>query len=71
MTKAVFTYKPIADVKSGKGLRLYMRDGIVMNPAVDAKIVEGVQAGELTAVCLRYSGKGRRSLLVDVPEELT
>ncbi len=68
MSRTVVTYKPESDVKTGKGLRLYIKDGVVMNADVDTKIVEGIQTGELTAVAIRQSGKGRRSLVVESVE---
>ena len=70
VNRTVVTFKPEADMRSGKGLRLYIRNGEVQNPEVDALIQAGIQ-GELglTAVRVRVTGQPTRILVRDVVEE--
>ena len=61
MNKTVLTFKPETDTKTGKGLRLYIKGGVVMNPSVDEQIVANLE--QLTAVAIRRSGEKKRSLV--------
>jgi hypothetical protein len=67
--RTIVTYKPEKDTKSGKGLRLFLRNGVVMNPDVDAAIIAGIQGEEaLTAVKVRSTGQATRFLVHEVGE---
>lgn len=61
MNKTVVTYKPETDTKSGKGLRLYIKGGVIQNPSVEAQIVADLE--HLTAVAIARTGEKKRSLV--------
>jgi len=66
INRTVLTLRPMDKLKDRKAsVRLFIREGVVMQPDVDARIAEGVQKGELTIVSLRRTGEPRRSLVVD------
>jgi len=66
--RAVVTYKPEGEVV-GKGLRLFIKDGIIQNPEVDARIILGIQESNLAATKVRVTGMATRFLVRDVIEE--
>lgn len=67
--RTIVVYKPEKDTKSGKGLRLYIREGVVMNPDVDAVIIDGIRGeAALTAVKVRSTGQATRYLVHEATE---
>lgn len=65
--RTILTYRHPED-KKAKKLKLYIREGVIMNPKVDEAIVKGLQAGELTAIRLRRTRDGVRVLERSVVE---
>lgn len=66
--RMVATYKSEGE-SAGKGLRLFIKDGIIQNPEVDARIVLGIQESNLAATKVRVTGMATRFLVRDVIEE--
>lgn len=63
--RAILTYKKDGAPKTDKGLRLFIKDGFVVNTNAEAKIRDGLLTGDLTAVRLRRSGEKTRILTWD------
>lgn len=59
--RTLLDYRPVDEPK-GKRLRLYIRDGIVVNPKTDADILAGIQSDKLHAVRLRRTREPIRIL---------
>ncbi len=62
--RTLLDYRPVDDPK-GKRLRLYIRDGIVVNPKTDAAILVGIQEDRLHAVRLRRTREAVRILTLE------
>ena len=60
--RAIITYKPDANL-SGKGLRLFIRNGEVMNPDSETRIRAGIDDSSLSAISVRVSGQPLRNLM--------
>ena len=66
MNRVIIEYKPEFKPEA-EGIRIYILDGIVMNPSVEETVLAGLDT--LTAVRIRKTGKGNRNLMpVFVPE---
>jgi len=61
--RTLLDYRPVDNLK-GKRLRLYIRDGVVVNPAVDEAILAGIRDDSLHAVRLRRTREAVRSLVL-------
>ena len=59
--RVLMTYRNPQD-RTAKPLKLYIRDGVVMNPKTDEAIIKGIQESTLTVVRLRRTGEPLRVL---------